>query len=85
MRLRDLIRGILSAVLKKQDSEEPVCSVLAGFGSGNPVTEDNYTDNETVTHKGHACAIIRSGYEQEKLVLQISCGDMVARELLEAE
>ena len=45
---------------------------LAGFGSGNPITDEDYTDNKTVTFKGHACAILRSGYEKGKTSLTIS-------------
>ena len=47
-------------------------ALLAGFGSGNPITDEDYTDNKTVTYKGHACAILRSGYEKGKTSLTIS-------------
>lgn len=36
---------------------------LAGFGTGNPITEENYTDNSTTAYRGQAMAVIRSGYE----------------------
>lgn len=45
--------------------------VLAGFGTGNPVTEEDYTDNLTKTFRGHATAIIRSGYEEGPVKLVI--------------
>ena len=45
---------------------------LAGFGSGNPITDEDYTDKETVTYKGHACAILRSGYDKGPTSLTIS-------------
>ncbi|MCR5321135.1 MAG: DUF4982 domain-containing protein [Lachnospiraceae bacterium] len=45
---------------------------LAGFGSANPVTEDNYTDGETTTYRGRAMAILRSGYEIGTVTLQVS-------------
>lgn len=45
--------------------------VLAGFGTGNPCTTDNYADNETKTYKGHATAIIRSGYETGSFALTV--------------
>lgn len=51
-------------------------AVLAGFGTGNPITEEDYTDNETVSFRGHALAILRSGYEKGKGVLTVS-GDGV--------
>lgn len=46
-------------------------AVLAGFGSGNPITEDNYTDNETVSYRGHAMAVLRSGYEAGEVTLSV--------------
>lgn len=36
---------------------------LAGLGTGNPITEDNYSDNHSTTFRGLAVAIIRSGYK----------------------
>lgn len=45
---------------------------LAGFGSANPITEDDYTDDETITYKGRALAILRSGYEPGKFRLTIT-------------
>jgi beta-galactosidase len=47
-------------------------ALLAGFGSGNPITDENYTDNQTVSYKGHACAVLRSGYDKGKTKLTIS-------------
>ncbi|MCQ2458094.1 MAG: DUF4982 domain-containing protein [Clostridia bacterium] len=32
---------------------------IAGFGTGNPLTDENYTDDETVTFGGRAAAVIR--------------------------
>ena len=36
---------------------------LAGFGSANPVTEEDYTDAFATTFRGRALAILRTGYE----------------------
>ena len=44
---------------------------LSGFGSANPVTEDNYTLPETHSFRGRATAVIRSGYEQGSAELVI--------------
>lgn len=33
---------------------------LAGFGTGNPCTDENYTDDMTTTYNGHATLIVRS-------------------------
>ena len=45
---------------------------LAGFGSANPVTEEDYTDDEAVTYRGRAMAIVRSGYEAGTLQLEVT-------------
>ncbi len=37
-------------------------AVLAGFGSANPITEEDYTDNEATTFRGRAMLVLRSGY-----------------------
>ena len=50
------------------------CGYLAGFGTGNPITEENYTDDMTVTYHGHAQAIIRSTHEIGKTSLTV-CGE----------
>ena len=45
---------------------------LAGLGTGNPITDEDYTDNETVTYHGRALAIIRSGYEKGETALSVA-------------
>ncbi len=50
---------------------------LAGFGSGNPVTAELYTAPATVSFKGRASAVLRSGYTSGTCTLRISsesCG-----------
>ena len=44
---------------------------LAGFGSGNPVTEEDYTDTSAVTYRGRALAILRAGSEAGSCRLRI--------------
>lgn len=44
---------------------------LAGFGSGNPKTDDNYTDGDTVSFKGRAMAVVRSGYDKGSVTVKI--------------
>lgn len=48
------------------------CAVLAGFGSANPVTDGNYTSPETVSFRGKALVILRSGYEAGSVSLGVS-------------
>lgn len=45
---------------------------LAGFGSGNPKTEDNYTDGDSESFRGRAMAILRSGYEKGEVTLKVT-------------
>ena len=45
---------------------------LAGFGTANPMTAEDYTDGETVSGRGRALAIIRSGYESGEISLAVS-------------
>jgi len=52
------------------------CGVLAGFGSANPVTDENYTDEVTVSYRGRAMAIIRSGYESGTVRVEVSAEGM---------
>lgn len=50
--------------------------ILAGFGTGNPITEENYTNNETVTYCGVATAIMRSGYEAGRIKLNVEADNL---------
>lgn len=45
---------------------------LAGFGTGNPITDENYTANTTTTYRGHAMAVVRSGYDLGKIEISIA-------------
>jgi beta-galactosidase len=44
---------------------------LAGFGSANPITEEDYTDSETVSYHGRALLIMRAGYESGTCSVEI--------------
>ena len=54
---------------------------LSGFGTGNPVTEENYADSTTVTFRGHATAVIRSGYEKGTCTLLVSSAECGTAEI----
>jgi beta-galactosidase len=45
---------------------------LAGFGSANPITEENYTLGRFTTYRGAALAIIRSCCEAGEIVLTVN-------------
>ncbi len=52
------------------------CAKLSGFGSANPVTDEIYTDEKTVSYRGRAMAILRSGYDTGKVQLEVSAEGM---------
>ncbi len=54
---------------------------LAGFGSTNPITTENYTSGQCTTYGGRAMAIIRSGYESGKITLKIRAEGLPAASL----
>ena len=60
------------------------CAVLAGFGSGNPITEEDYTDEQAVSYRGRAMAILRSGYETGSVCFAVS-GEQLSEAELELE
>lgn len=53
--------------------EKNSCEIgwLAGFGSSNPITTENYTTGQCTTYRGRAMAILRSGYDPGTLALKI--------------
>lgn len=57
------------------------CAVLAGFGSANPITDEDYTEASTVSYRGHAMAIIRSGYESGSVRVRVLAEGMEPAEL----
>lgn len=59
-------------VEKKAVARVEGAAALAAFGTGRPVTEENYTRGEVTSYKGRILAVIRSGYETGKAVLTVS-------------
>lgn len=57
----------LEAVLEHKE-----CAALAGFGSSNPITEDNYSSGRCTSFRGKATAVIRSGYETGAVLFKVS-------------
>ena len=45
---------------------------LLGFGSGNPITDENYTVGKYTTWNGRALAVLRSGYDAGEAKLTVS-------------
>lgn len=58
-------------VEKKAVARMEGAAVLAAFGTGRPVTEENYTRGEVTSYKGRILAVIRSGYDAGKAVLTV--------------
>lgn len=48
------------------------CAQLQGFGSGNPITDENYSRGSFKTYHGMCMAAIRSGYQKGTATLKIS-------------
>ncbi len=54
---------------------------LLGFGSGNPITDENYSRGCFTSYLGRALAVLRAGYEAGEAVLTVSAGDLGRAEL----
>ena len=77
------IEGCLE--IEKVTSEGKRCDValLSGFGSGNPITDENYKEGKTKTYKGRAMAIVRSGYEKGDVTLFVEAPKLGSSESIE--
>ena len=51
---------------------------LAAFGTGNPVTAEDYTDGNTISWRGRAQAVLRAGYDPGSLSLTVSADGLAA-------
>ena len=49
---------------------------LLGLGSGNPITDENYTRGEFTSYSGTALAVLRSGYEAGTVALRVEAGSI---------
>ncbi len=45
---------------------------LLGFGSGNPITDENYSKGQFTSYLGRALAVLRAGYEAGEAKLTVS-------------
>lgn len=48
------------------------CGVLQGIGSGNPITEEDYTGNKFTTYYGSIVVVIRSTEEKGRIKITFS-------------
>lgn len=56
-------------------------AVLAAFGTGRPVTEENYTAGKVISYQGRMLAIVRSGYKAGAAKLIVSSEGLGRAEL----
>ena len=65
-------RPVPDAAIPMTAKVEGTGLTLAGFGSGNPITAENYTKGAFTSYRGRATAILRSGYEagQARLIIE---------------
>jgi len=54
---------------------------LLGFGSGNPITDENYSKGQFTSYLGRALAVLRAGYEAGKAKLTVSAEDLGQAEI----
>ena len=55
---------------------------LLGFGSGNPITGENYTSGQFMSYQGRALAVIRAGYEEGEARLTVSAEGLGTAEII---
>ena len=89
LNIEDAISILKYSVLKYKDLKHPLLvnqigaegsAELAGFGSANPITTENYTTGSFTSFDGRAQAILRSGIVPGKAVLKVvsELGEAVA-------
>ena len=54
---------------------------LLGFGSGNPITDENYTRGQFTSYHGKALAVLRAGYEKGEVSLSVSADGLGTAEI----
>ncbi len=62
-------------------AEATGAACIQGFGTGNPVTEDNYTRGKCVSFRGTALAVLRSGYDPGETRLKVTAEGLGAAEI----
>ncbi len=54
---------------------------LLGFGSGNPITEENYTEGRFTSYRGKALAVLRAGFETGEAKLTVKAEEIGTAEI----
>ncbi len=79
--IRDKAGNIVPDACIPLNAEISGPGVPAAFGSGNPVTDEDYTDPRTKTYRGRAMAVIRSAYEGGEIALKVTSADLPAADI----
>ena len=67
------MKAMMAGFGSEAEKEAPDASAcLAGFGSDNPVTEDNYTAGKCRSYQGRALAVVRAGQIAGKALLRVA-------------
>ena len=53
-------------------AEAAGAAALLGFGSGNPITDENYTKGQFTSYQGKALSVLRAGYAAGEAKLTVS-------------
>ena len=62
-------------------AEATGAAVLLGFGSGNPITDENYSKGQFTSYQGKALAVLRTGYEAGEVKLTVSADGLEKAEI----
>ena len=54
---------------------------LLGFGSGNPITDENYSKGQFTSYQGKVLAVLRAGYEAGETKLTVSADGLAKADL----
>ena len=65
----------------KLTAEVTGAATLMGFGSGNPITDENYTRGAFTAFRGRALAVLRAGYEAGEAQLRVTAEGLGDAEL----
>jgi beta-galactosidase len=55
--------------------------ILAGVGSGNPITEEQFTGNSYTTYQGRMIAVVRSNGEKGQIKVTFSAPELESKEI----
>ena len=72
---------VVPSAAVKLTAEVSGAAELLGFGSGNPITDENYTRNSFTSYCGQALAVLRAGYEAGEVKLTVRAEGLESAEI----